>query len=49
MTLGNELPDGVQVTMVRKGGQNIVPAGESTLLSAGDGLLIVADREGCDR
>src|SRR5438874_3310021 len=26
--LGKELPDGVQITMVRKDGQNIVPAGE---------------------
>jgi putative transport protein len=40
----NELPDGVQVTMIRKDGQNIVPVG-STLLSAGDGLLIMGDRE----
>jgi putative transport protein len=39
-----DLPDGVQVTMVRKGDQNIVPAADLTL-AAGDGVLIVADSE----
>ena len=36
--LSKELPSGVQVTMVRKGGQNIVPTGDIALTS-GDGLL----------
>jgi putative transport protein len=39
-----ELPDGVQVTMVRKGGQNIVPAADLEL-APGDALLVVADSE----
>jgi len=39
-----ELPSGVQVTMVRKGGQNIVPATDIKL-SSGDALLIIGDRE----
>ena len=42
--ISKELPGGVQVTMVRKAGQNIVPVGDVTL-SAGDGLLIVGDSE----
>jgi putative transport protein len=42
--LQKELPDGVQVTMVRKGGQNIVPTADLEL-APGDGLLIVADSE----
>ena len=42
--IGKELPGGVQVTMVRKAGQNIVPVGNVTL-SAGDALLIVADSD----
>jgi putative transport protein len=42
--LAKDLPDGVQVTMVRKGGQNFVPAAGQTLAS-GDGLMIIADRE----
>lgn len=42
--LSGDLPDGVQVTMVRKEGQNFLPSGE-LLLASGDGLLIVADRE----
>jgi putative transport protein len=37
-----DLPDGVQVTMVRKGGENVVPAGDVTV-AAGDGVMIVAD------
>jgi putative transport protein len=36
------LPHGVQVTMVRKGTQNLVPSNEITL-AAGDVLMIVAD------
>ena len=42
--LGKDLPSGVQVTMVRKGGQNIVPSAD-LVLAPGDGLMIVADRE----
>jgi putative transport protein len=42
--LNKDLPRGVQVTMVRKAGQNIVPAGD-IMLSAGDGLLVIAERE----
>ncbi len=40
--VSKDLPDGVQVTMVRKGDQNVVPTGDMVLAS-GDGLLIVAD------
>jgi putative transport protein len=39
-----DLPEGVQVTMVRHGDQNVVPSAGLTL-TAGDGLMIVADRE----
>ena len=35
---------GLQVTMIRKGTHNLVPTPE-TILSAGDGLLVVAERE----
>ena len=35
---------GVQVTMVRKGDQNIVPSTD-LVLASGDGLMIVAERE----
>ena len=38
------LPSGVQVTMVRKGGQNIVPIGRHCL-SSGDALLVMAEQE----
>src|SRR5262249_57615737 len=38
------VPSGVQVTMVRKGGRNIVPTGDIAL-SAGDALLVVAEQE----
>jgi putative transport protein len=38
------LPDGVQVTMVRKGGQNVVPTAD-VVLASGDGLMIVADNQ----
>ena len=37
-----DLPPDAQVTMVRKGGQNIVPSAD-IVLSSGDGLLIVAE------
>jgi putative transport protein len=39
-----DLPEGVQITMVRKDGQNIVPSADLTLAS-GDGVMIVADSE----
>jgi putative transport protein len=42
--LSKDLPSGVQTTMVRKGGQNIVPSADM-LLASGDGLLIIAERE----
>ena len=41
--LANELPSGVQVTMVRKGAQNIVPSND-TVLASGDGLMIVGEQ-----
>jgi len=42
--VSKELPDGVQVTMVRKGEQNIVPSAD-IVLASGDALMVVADRE----
>jgi putative transport protein len=42
--ISSELPRGVQVSMVRKGEQSFVPAGD-TALAAGDGVLVVADEE----
>jgi putative transport protein len=42
--LANDLPGGVQVTMVRKGHQNVVPSPELAL-AAGDGLLIIAEQQ----
>jgi putative transport protein len=42
--LSKDLPSGVQVTMVRKGGQNLVPATD-LVLASGDGLMIVTERE----
>jgi putative transport protein len=42
--LNKELPAGVQVTMVRTGGQNRVPSDELAL-SSGDGLMLVAEQE----
>src|SRR6476469_10162028 len=42
------LPSGVQVTMVRKGGQNVVPSGDIALAS-GDALLVVAEEEAATR
>src|SRR6478609_9279182 len=42
--LSKDLPGGVQTTMVRKGGQNVVPSTDM-LLASGDGLLIIAERE----
>src|SRR5262245_12668549 len=42
--LGKDLPSGVQVTLVRKGNQNVVPEGD-LLLASGDGLMIISDSE----
>ena len=42
--LRRDLPSGVQVTMVRKKSQNVVPAAD-LLLEPGDGLLVIADRQ----
>src|SRR5215203_1479766 len=39
-----DLPEGVQVTMIRKGQQNIVPAG-AVDLAPGDGLMVIGDRK----
>lgn len=39
-----ELPSGLQVTMIRKAHRNVLPSG-GLLLEAGDGLLVVADRQ----
>lgn len=38
------LPSGVQITLVRKSGQNIVPSGE-LVLAAGDGLMVIAEQQ----
>jgi putative transport protein len=46
-TLGDvssDLPNGVQVTMVRKDGKNVVPSADM-LLASGDALMIVADEQ----
>src|SRR5262249_9496954 len=42
--IAEALPPGVQITMVRKGHENLVPSGE-VLLQAGDGVMLVGDRE----
>jgi putative transport protein len=42
--IAKELPGGVQVTMVRKGGRNVVPTGDIAL-SSGDAILVVAEEE----
>ena len=42
--LGSDLPGGVQVTMVRKNGQNIVPT-SGLALASGDGVLVISERE----
>jgi putative transport protein len=39
-----ELPSGVQITMVRKGQQNIIPS-EQLVLASGDGVLVVAEEQ----
>jgi putative transport protein len=43
--LAKNLPSGVQVTMVRKGHQNVIPSAD-LVLASGDGVLIVAENEG---
>jgi putative transport protein len=42
--LSKEVLSDVQVTMVRKGSQNVVPTGD-TVLSAGDAVLVVAESQ----
>ena len=42
--LGKDLPGGVQVTMVRKQGVNMVPSAD-TVLTAGDALLLTAEHQ----
>jgi putative transport protein len=42
--VSDELPAGVQVTMVRKGDQNVVPTAD-LVIEAGDALLLVAERQ----
>src|SRR5215213_3610156 len=42
--LTKDLPLGVQVTMIRKGHSNVVPSND-VVLGAGDGLMIIADRQ----
>ena len=39
-----DLPIGIQVALVRKAGENIIPAGD-TVLASGDALMVVAERE----
>jgi putative transport protein len=39
-----DIPAGVQVTMIRKGNQNVVPD-ELIVLAAGDALLVIADQK----
>jgi putative transport protein len=43
--VSKELPDGVQVTMVRQGSQNVIPTSGDFVLQAGDGLMIVAEEK----
>jgi putative transport protein len=42
--LSQEFLSGVQVTMVRKAGHNVVPAGD-TVLSTGDAILVIAESQ----
>jgi putative transport protein len=42
--LSRSLPSGAQITLVRKGGHNLVPAGDLALV-AGDAVMLVAERE----
>ena len=42
--LTKDLPEGVQVTMVRQSGQNVIPAPDLAL-SPGDAVMIIAERQ----
>jgi putative transport protein len=42
--VSTEFPAGVQVTMVRKGQQNVLPSADM-VLAAGDGLMVIADQQ----
>lgn len=42
--LTKALPAGVQVALMRKAGENIIPTGD-TVLASGDALMVVAERE----
>ncbi len=42
--LAKDLPLGVQVTLIRKGQNNLVPSSD-VVLASGDGLMIIADRQ----
>ena len=42
--LSADLPSGVDVTMVRKSGQNIIPSSDLALAS-GDGVMVISERE----
>src|ERR1700758_731973 len=41
--LSNRLPGGVQVALVRKGSQNVIPS-DDIEVDSGDALMLVADR-----
>ena len=43
--VSKDLPDGVQVTMIRQGGRNVIPTSGDFVLQAGDGLMIVAEEQ----
>ena len=42
--LSHNLPSGVQVTLVRKGGQNVVPS-DDLMLASGDAVMVVAEQQ----
>jgi putative transport protein len=42
--ISKDLPSGVQMTMVRKGGQNLVPS-QDLVLAPGDGIMVVAEEQ----
>jgi putative transport protein len=43
-SLAKDLPSGMQVTMVRKGHTNLLPA-DDLVLSGGDAILVVAETQ----
>ncbi len=43
--VSKDLPDGVQVTMVRQGQRNVIPTSGDFVLQAGDGIMIVAEEQ----